>query len=145
MWYGEYFHTLDDKDRFILPAKYREVIKTLDGKKFFITRGLDGCLFLFSESVWQRLEDKLKNLSFTKQQSRHFNRLYFSGAAAIDIDAQGRVAVPGYLKEFAGIRRDIVIIGVSDRIEIWDKDRWSGFYQENKKKFEDMAENIFEV
>ena len=145
MWYGEYTHTLDDKDRFILPAKFREKIKTLERKKFFITRGLDGCLFLIPQEAWEKLEDKLKSLPFTKQQSRTFNRLYFSGALEIDIDTQGRVILPEYLKEFAQIKREMVIIGVADRIEIWGKERWNKFYQESKKRFEEMAENLFEV
>lgn len=144
MWYGEFSHTLDDKDRFILPAKFREKIKELKQKKFYITRGLDGCLFLFDAQTWEKLEDKLKSLSFAKQQARSFNRLYFSGAQEVEIDAQGRVVISAYLKEFAKIKREIVIIGVSDRIEIWDKDSWSNFYQENRKNFETAAENLFE-
>ena len=144
MWYGEYLHTLDEKDRFILPAKFREKVKKLKKKKFFITRGLDGCLFLVSQEAWEKLEDKLKSLSFTKQQSRFFNRLYFSGACEIDIDVQGRITLPEYLKEFAQIQREVVIVGVADRIEVWSKGRWDKFYQDNKKRFEDMAENLFE-
>ena len=144
MWYGEYLHTLDEKDRFILPAKFREKIKTLDKKKFFITRGLDGCLFLVFQDAWEKLENKLKSLSFTKKQSRSFNRLYFSGAVESDIDNQGRVTLPEYLKEFAQIQREITIVGVADRIEIWSKDSWNKFYQDNKKRFEEMAENLFE-
>lgn len=144
MWYGEYIHTLDEKDRFILPAKFREKIKTLKKKKFYVTRGLEGCLFLFDQETWEMLEGKLKALSFTKQQSRFFNRLYFSGAQEIDIDSQGRINVPGYLKEFAHIQREIIIIGVSDRIEIWDKGQWEKFYRDNGKKFEEVAENLFE-
>ena len=145
MWYGEYLHTLDDKDRFILPAKFREKVKTLKKKRFFITRGLDGCLFLVPQEAWEKLEDKLKSLPFTKQQSRFFNRLYFSGASEIEIDIQGRIALPEYLKEFAQFKKEIMIVGVADRIEVWSKDRWDKFYQENKKRFEEMAENLFEV
>ncbi|MFH1318791.1 MAG: division/cell wall cluster transcriptional repressor MraZ [Candidatus Omnitrophota bacterium] len=144
MWYGEFSHTLDNKDRFILPAKFREKIKSLKQKKFYITRGLDGCLFLFHQEIWVKLEEKLKSISFAKQQSRSFNRLYFSGAQEIDIDAQGRVGISDYLKEFAHINRDIIIIGVADRIEIWDQDTWNKFYQINRKKFEEAAENLFE-
>ena len=144
MWYGEYFHTLDEKDRFILPAKFREKIKTFTDKTFYITRGLDGCLFLFHQQVWHSLEEKLKSLSFTKQQSRFFNRMYFSGAKEVEIDSQGRVGVPAYLKGFAKIKREIVIIGVSDRIEVWDKSSWNKFYKQNEQKFEDVAENLFE-
>lgn len=144
MWYGEYIHTLDEKDRFILPAKFREKIKTLKQKKFYITRGLDGCLFLFHQETWEKLEEKLKSLSFAKQQSRSFSRLYFSGAQEIDIDTQGRVTISVYLKEFAKIQKEIVIIGVADRIEIWSRESWVSFYQENRKKFEEAAENLFE-
>lgn len=144
MWYGEYNHSLDDKDRFILPAKFREKVKSLDKKKFYITRGLDGCLFLFHQDVWDGLEEKLRAISFTKQQSRSFNRLYFSGAHEGEVDAQGRMILPQHLKEFAQIQKDIVIIGVGDRIEIWDKKTWENFYQENKKHFEEAAENLFE-
>jgi len=143
MWYGEFIHTLDAKDRFILPAKYREKIKKFENKKFFLTRGLDGCLFIFSADVWQELEQKLQSVSFTKEQSRNFNRLYFSGAQEIEIDSQGRVNVPGYLKDYADITKEIVIIGVGDRIEIWDKKRWGEFYARNRKRFEEMAEGLF--
>lgn len=144
MWYGEYKHTLDDKDRFILPAKFREKMKSLKKKKFFITRGLDGCLFLFHQEEWEKLEEKLRSLPFTKQQSRFFNRLYFSGAQEIDIDSQGRITLPVYLKEFASIGREIVITGIADRIEVWDKGRWESFCKENTKNFEGVAENLFE-
>jgi MraZ protein len=144
MWYGQYSHTLDDKDRFILPSKFREKIKHLKKKKLYITRGLDGCLFLFSQSVWEKLEKELKSISFTKQQTRSFNRLYFSGAQEVDIDLQGRVTLPLYLKEFAQIKKDIVIIGVADRIEVWDKGRWDRFYRANKERFEEVAENLFD-
>lgn len=144
MWYGEYSHTLDNKDRLVFPAKFREKIKALEKKKLYITRGLEGCLFIFTESVWEVLETKLKAVSFTKQEGRSFNRLYFSGAQEIEIDAQGRLSIPAYLKEFAQIKRDIVIVGVADRIEIWDKERWNIFYQNNKKIFEATAENLFE-
>jgi len=145
MWYGEYTHTLDNKDRFILPAKFREKIKTLKKKKLYLTRGLDTCLSIYADEAWRKLEEKLEGLSFTKQISRTFNRLLFSGASEIDIDSQGRIILPEYLKDFAEIKREIVIIGVVNRIEIWDKERWNKFYQANKQKFEEMAENLFEV
>lgn len=144
MWYGEYIHTLDNKNRFILPAKFREKIKNLDNKKFFITRGLDGCLFLFHQEVWRKLEEKLQQFPFTRQQARNFNRLYFSGAVEVEPDSQGRVMLPDYLKDYASIKRDIVIVGVADRIEIWDKNRWEEFYQEQKGNFETIAEGLFE-
>jgi MraZ protein len=144
MWYGQYHHTLDEKDRFVLPAKFREKLKLFKEKKFYITRGLEGCLFLFTESIWKKLEEKLKSLSFTKKQARFFNRLYFSGAQEIEIDSQGRITILSYLKDFAQIKREIVIVGVGDRIEVWDKSRWEKFYEENREKFEEIAEDLFE-
>ncbi len=144
MWYGEYIHSLDSKDRFILPARFREKIKNLENKKFYLTRGLDGCLFLFSFDVWKKMEEKLKNIPFTKTQARFFNRMYFSGAVEIEFDSQGRAILPDYLKEFAGITREIVIIGVSDRIEIWDRKRWESFFKDNKNRFEEIAEGLIE-
>lgn len=145
MWYGEYNHTLDTKDRFILPSKFRDKLKNLKNKQLCITRGLDGCLSLYSHDEWQQLEEKLSSLSFTKQQSRSFNRLLFSGATEVEADSQGRITVPEYLKDFAKIKREIVIIGVGNRVEIWDKEKWASFYQDNKKRFEEMAENLFET
>jgi MraZ protein len=144
MWYGEYKHTLDDKDRFILPAKFRDKIKTFNNNKFYLTRGLDGCLFMFHQDVWQGFEEKLKALPFTKSQSRAFNRMYFSGAQEIAIDGQGRVNLPDYLKEYAKIEKEIVIVGVADRIEIWSKKSWNSFYKLNEGKFEEVAENLFD-
>jgi len=143
MWYGEYNHTLDDKDRFVLPAKFRDKIKSFDNKKFYLTRGLDSCLLMFHSTVWQGLEEKLKGLSFTEGSSRAFNRIFFSGAQEIEIDTQGRVSVPGYLKDFAKIGRDIIIVGVADRIEVWGKKMWDDYYAKNSGNFEAIAENLF--
>jgi len=144
MWYGEYQHNLDEKNRFILPSKFRKQLKKTKSKKFYLTRGLDVCLFMFLENDWRRLEEKFKSLPFTKQQARSFNRLYFSGASEVIPGSQGRVIIPDYLKDFAGINREVVIIGVSDRIEIWNKHIWQDFYEKNRKNFEKMAEDIFE-
>jgi MraZ protein len=144
MWYGEFSHTLDEKSRFILPSKFRDKIKTLVDKRFYLTRGLEKCLFFFHESEWRKVEEKLQNVSFTKKDSRFFNRLLFSGAQEIEIDVQGRIIIPEYLKEFSGIKKEIIIMGVSDRIEIWDKENWKKFYQENSQKFEDISESLFE-
>ena len=144
MWYGEYVHSLDSKNRFVLPAKFRQQLQKLETEKFYLTRGLDGCLLMFAEGDWKGYEAKLKSLSFTKKQSRSFNRLFFSGAVETSPDSQGRVLIPDYLKAFAAIKRDIVVIGISDRIEIWDKGLWGKFYEDNRKNFEEMAENIFD-
>lgn len=144
VWYGEFTHSLDSKDRFILPAKMRDKVKDLPVKTFFITRGLDGCLFLFSYDVWKEMEAKLKGFSFTQSQARVFNRMYFSGALEVTFDSQGRAVIPANLKKFAGIEKEIIILGVSDRIEIWDKKKWESFYDVNKEKFEEIAEGLIE-
>ena len=119
MFYGEYEHTIDRKGRLILPSKFREVAKGNFIEKFYITRGLDKCLFMFAEEEWRTQEQKFKSVSFTKQESRVFNRIFFSGAMEIIPDRQGRVLLPQYLKEDADIKRDCVVVGVSNRIEVW--------------------------
>jgi len=124
MFYGEYEHTLDKKGRLILPAKVRETAKANYIEKFFVTRGLDKCLFLFSEDEWRSQETKFKSLSFTKSQARRFNRLFFSGAVEVAPDGQGRVLLPKYLKDYAGIKKNVMIAGISNRLEIWDKTAW---------------------
>ena len=142
MFYGEYEHSLDKKGRLIMPSKFREAAKTNYVEKFFMTRGLDNCLFMIPEDEWKTQEAKFKSISFTKSQSRKFNRLYFSGAQEVVFDRQGRVLIPRYLKDFAGIKRDVMIIGVSNRIEIWDSEKWKEFYNSEKGSFEKIAEDL---
>ena len=144
MFYGEYEHTLDKKGRLILPSKIRETAKANYIEKFYVTRGLDTCLFLFSEDEWRTQETRFKSLSFTKKEARRFNRLFFSGAVEVIPDGQGRILIPKYLKDYAGIRKDVVITGVSNRIEVWDKDKWYKFYHENRDSFEETAEKLIE-
>ncbi|MFA5351038.1 MAG: division/cell wall cluster transcriptional repressor MraZ [Candidatus Omnitrophota bacterium] len=145
MFYGEFEHSIDRKGRLILPAKFRETAKNQFVEKFFVTRGLDKCLFMFSEEEWRSQENKFKTMSFTKQQSRTFNRLLFSGAVEVSFDKQGRILLPQYLKDFADIKRDVVIVGVSNRIEIWAKDSWRDFYSNTRQSFEEIAEKLMEV
>ena len=145
MFYGEYEHSLDSKGRVIIPSKFREVLADNYVDRFYITRGLDNCIFMFPEAEWKALEGKFRNLSFTKSEARKFNRLYFSGASEVICDKQGRMLVPKYLKDYAEIKRDVVIIGVSNRIEIWDKEKWREFYNAQKDSFEKIAENLMDV
>jgi len=145
MFYGEFEHSIDRKGRLILPAKFREVAKANFIERFFVTRGLDKCLFMFSEEEWKAQEQKFKALPFTKKETRKFNRIYFSGAVDVQIDGQGRFIVPQYLKDFAGIKRDVVIIGVANRIEIWSKDAWQEFYGQSRDAFEDIAEKLIDT
>ncbi len=144
MFYGEYSHTIDRKGRLILPSKFREVAKHNFIEKFFVTRGLDKCLFMFSEEEWRLQENKFKAIPFTKQEGRTFNRLYFSGAADVAADKQGRILLPQFLKDFAGIKKDIVLVGVSNRIEIWAKEKWEAFYSTSQPSFEEIAEKLIE-
>lgn len=145
MFYGEYFHSIDRKGRLILPAKIREVAKANFIEKFFVTRGLDKCLFMLSEEEWRAQEGKFKAISFTKQQARTFNRLYFSGAVEVVADKQGRILLPQYLKDFAQIKKEVVLVGVSNRIEIWAKDKWQEFYGTSQQSFEEIAEKLMDI
>ena len=142
MFYGEYEHTIDKKGRLIIPSKFREFLKEYDLEKLYITRGLDKCLFVFTESEWKSQESKFKSISFTKSEARKFNRFYFAGAVQIECDRQGTILIPKYLKDYAGIKRDVMIIGVSNRIEVWSKDAWHQYYDDAKGSFEDIAEKL---
>ena len=142
MFYGEYTHTVDRKGRLILPSKFREVCKENSVEKFFITRGLDKCIFMFAEEEWRVQEQKFKTMSFTQQQARSFNRMFFSGAVDVAPDRQGRFIVPQYLKDYANIKRDVIIIGISNRIEIWNNASWQEFYANSKNSFEQISETI---
>jgi MraZ protein len=144
MFYGEYYHQLDRKGRLILPSKIRETAKANFVDKFFITRGLDKCLFMFAEDEWKSQEQKFKSISFTKSEARKFNRLYFSGAVEIAYDKQGRILIPQYLKDFALIKREVAVIGVSNRIEIWSKEIWSEFYSVSRDAFEEISEKLID-
>ena len=144
MFYGEYEHTLDSKGRVIIPAKFRELFKEHYVEKFFITRGLDQCLFVFTEETWKAQEKKFRELPFTNTEARKFNRLYFSGACDVIADKQGRILIPDYLKSYGLIKEDVVIIGVSDRIEIWSREKWSEFFKQNLGSFESLAEKLIE-
>ncbi|MDD5085956.1 MAG: division/cell wall cluster transcriptional repressor MraZ [Candidatus Omnitrophica bacterium] len=142
MFYGEYVHGLDKKDRAIIPAKFREIFKENFVEKFYVTRGLDKCLFVFTEAEWKNQERKFKEMPFTKSEARRFNRLYFSGACDVVCDKQGRILIPQYLKDYAGIQKNIVIVGVSDRIEIWAKEKWDEFFKTSVDSFEELAEKL---
>ena len=144
MFYGEFKHTLDRKQRIIIPARFRDALKEHYVERFFITRGLDKCLFMFAEDEWKVQEQKFKSMSFTKAESRKFNRLYFSGASQLECDKQGRILLPKYLKDYADIKRDIIIIGVSTRIEIWSRDIWNEYYKSSQGSFEDIAEKLMQ-
>ncbi len=144
MFYGQYEHALDAKDRIIIPAKFREIFKEHYAEKFFLTRGLDRCLFVFPEEEWRNQERRFRDMPFTREESRKFNRLYFSGACEAICDKQGRILIPAYLKEYGEIKQNVMIIGVSDRIEIWAREKWNDFFKNNLGSFESLAENLID-
>jgi len=144
MFYGEYEHTIDKKGRLIVPARFREIFKERYCEKFYVTRGLDKCLFLFTEEDWKQQEKKFKELPFTREESRKFNRLYFSGACEVVCDMQGRILVPQYLLDYATIKDDVMIVGVSDRVEIWSKEKWQHFFGSSIDSFETLAEKLLD-
>lgn len=121
MLVGEYEHSLDAKGRIIMPAKFREDI----GDKFIVTKGLDGCLFAFSISEWEKFEEKLSTLPISNKDARIFSRFFFAGAIDCELDKQGRFLISSNLREFAGFNKDVVIIGMNSRIEIWSKEKWN--------------------
>ena len=123
MLIGEYEHSLDAKGRLIMPAKLREDI----GEKFIITKGLDGCLFAFSIAEWKIFEEKLRSLPISNKDARKFSRFFFAGAIDCEIDKQGRFLISSNLREFAELIKDVIIVGMDSRIEIWSKEKWNKF------------------
>ena len=117
---GEYNHTIDAKGRLIVPSKFRELL----GDEFVVTKGLDGCLFVYSSEEWKSIEEKFSQVSQFSKEARKFARFFFAGAAICEVDKQGRVLLPATLRKFAGIEKEAVLAGVLNHIEIWSKDRW---------------------
>ena len=138
MLIGEYEHSLDAKGRLIMPAKLREDI----GEKFIITKGLDGCLFGFSQAEWNNFEEKLKTLPLTNKNARDFVRFFLSGATECEIDKQGRFLIAGNLSEYAQMEKEIAIIGVGTRIEIWNKEKWKEYNSDENISADAIAENM---
>ncbi len=138
MFMGEYNHTIDAKGRLIIPSKFREAL----GDTFVVTKGLDGCLFVYDNEEWNAFEEKLKSLPITNKEARQFVRFFLAGAAEVEVDKQGRILVPNILREFAQINKDVVLIGVASRIEIWSKERFDGItaYEDMDEIAEHMAE-----
>lgn len=138
MFMGEYHYSLDDKGRITIPSKLRYDL----GEDFIITRGLDGCLFIYPKQEWTNIIKKYKELPNTKD-ARNFMRFFLSGATNCELDKQGRININQPLMEYASLSKDCVIIGVNDRIEIWSKDNWEKFILENEDNFSDIADNLF--
>lgn len=141
MFMGEYRHSLDSKARLIMPAKFREGL----GEAFVITRGLDNCLFVYPQEEWKIMEEKVKNLPLAKSEARAFVRFLFSGASECEVDKQGRICLPALLREYAKIDKEVVVIGVSNRVEIWSKENWDSYINQAEVDYADLTEKIVEL
>ncbi len=138
MFIGEYSHNLDDKGRVAIPAKFRAMMKG----GAVVTRGLDDCLFLYTKKEWVELAGKLAKLPMNKANTRAFSRLMLAGAMDVDFDGQGRIMLPEYLRKFAGLKKNITIAGLYNRLEIWDEAIWAKYKKGTEKKSADIAEAL---
>ena len=139
MFIGEYHHSLDDKGRLIIPSKFRDDL----GEKFIITRGIENCIFVYSEASWTKITNQLESLPFTKKDARAFIRFFLSGATIAEFDKQGRINITSPLISYAKINKECVIIGTGDRLEIWSEESWNDFFTSAKDSMSDIAENLF--
>ncbi|MBD7964392.1 MULTISPECIES: division/cell wall cluster transcriptional repressor MraZ [Fictibacillus] len=140
MFMGEYQHSIDEKGRMIIPSKFRDEL----GTEFILTRGLDQCVFGYPLNEWKVIEEKLKSLPFTKKDARAFTRFFFSGAAECQLDKQGRVNIASPLRDYAKLEKDCVVIGVSNRIEIWSKSIWEEYFSKSEDSFGEIAESLMD-
>lgn len=140
MLMGEFHHNIDEKGRIIIPSKLRDDL----GNKIIVTRGLDSCLFLYSEEQWKVIVSKLQTLPFTKKDARNFTRIFLSGATVCDFDKQGRIKLTAQLCSYASLDKECIVLGVNDRLEIWAKDKWDSFFDSNKEILSDLADHLFE-
>jgi len=139
MFIGEYHHTIDEKGRIIIPAKFRDEL----GSSFIVTRGIESCLFVYPNKNWEQICEKLNSLPFTRKDARVFNRFFMSGATNVELDKQGRINISSPLITHANLKKDCVVIGTGDRLEIWSKEDWDSFFNSNKDSMSDIAENLF--
>ncbi len=140
MFMGEYQHNIDTKGRMIVPAKFRDGL----GESFVLTRGLDQCLFAYPQEEWKILEEKLKKLPLTKKDARSFTRFFFSGAVECEVDKQGRINIPQPLRKYSKLEKECVVIGVSNRIEVWAQEIWEDYFTESEESFAEIAENLMD-
>lgn len=138
MLIGEYEHSIDTKGRLIMPSKLKEDI----GEKFVVTKGLDGCLFVYSQTEWKIFEEKLRAFPLTNKDARALIRFFLAGAMECEIDKQGRFLIPSNLREFAGLEKEVVVIGVLNKIEIWSKNKWLQYSEEENNSADEIAEKM---
>ncbi len=141
MFIGEYSHNLDDKGRLAVPVKFRRELS----KGAVVTRGLDNCLFLYTKTEWEKLAEKLATLPISQANSRAFSRLMLAGAMDVEVDKQGRIILPEYLRSFAGLNKEVIIAGLYNRLEIWDSEKWSSYKGQTEAESGSIAERMAEL
>ena len=141
MLLGEYKHSIDTKGRLAVPAKFREAMT----RGAIITRGLDHCLFVFTKIEWEKLAEKLIALPIAQANSRAFARLMLAGATDVELDSQGRVLIPEYLRQYAGLSKQAVVAGLYNRIEVWDKEEWEKYKAKTESASDEIAEKLGEL
>ena len=138
MLIGEYLHTLDGKKRISLPSKFRKEV----GRKVVITRGLDACLFMFSQKAWEKIAEKVSGLPVGQADTRGMSRFLLAGAVETEVDSAGRILIPDFLKEFADLKSRVILAGVSDRVEIWNEKTWEEYKRKIEKGADQMAQTL---
>jgi len=138
MFAGQYSHTIDSKGRLFIPARFRRT----ENQRFFITRGLEKCLFVFPEEEWLRWRTRINEMDMMKKDARAFNRFFFAGTAETVCDKQGRINLPAQLIEYARLGKEVVIVGVSERFEIWSVELWRKYEEESSRRYEEIAESL---
>lgn len=141
MFMGEYRHSIDDKGRIIIPAKFRELL----GQDFVVTKGLDNCLFIYPVDEWKSFETKLKSLPISNKNARKFTRFFLAGATSCSLDKLGRTLIPLNLREFADIEKEVVLVGVSQRVEIWSKENWDAYNNDDELEMDEIAEQMADL
>ncbi|MCI6157407.1 MAG: division/cell wall cluster transcriptional repressor MraZ [Peptoniphilaceae bacterium] len=140
MFIGEYNHSVDAKGRVSLPARFRDDLS----ETFYITRGMENCLFIYDRSEWEKMDERIRSLRLTAKAARGFSRLFYAGAMEVSCDRQGRFLIPPHLRTFAAIDKEVVIIGVSNRIEVWDKEKWNEYLASDSMDYDDLTETLEE-
>jgi len=138
MFIGEYHFSIDEKGRLFLPSEYRKDL----GTEVIVNRGIEKCLYIYPIDIWSKIVEKLSSLTFTKKTNREFNRMFLSGAFKKEIDNKGRINIDNILIDYAGLKKECVIIGVGERIEIWDKEEWNKYYNERLSILDEISEGI---
>ena len=141
MFLGHYYHTIDEKNRVVIPSSFRGEIFG----KVYLTQGMEKCIFLYPEEVWDKLYQKITALSLTRKETREFSRFFLANAIYLDLDGQGRIVLPDYLKNYAEINRQVVWVGVGERLEIWAEEIWKPYHEEMEKKFSEITEQIVDT